>query len=264
MKSKSLRKYLAFARIGFNEARAERGELYGRVAFLLAILGIFSALWRAVDEATPSIGREPRTMLFYLATTEWILLSAPQIQFQIEADVRRGDLAYQVGRPVSYVGSVFAQALGMLAARSPLLLLASAVAAWLFAGGSPSDPSRFLYAIPLGLAASIVLVALNLTVGLSAFWFDDIAPLHWIVQKFSFVLGGLMLPLPLYPRFLARLAALTPFPAMLYGPASFAFDATPGHAFRLGLELAGWFVVIAGLGAALFRRAAATLQLNGG
>jgi ABC-2 type transport system permease protein len=264
MRRSDIRKYWAFARIGFTEARAERAELYGRAIFLAMILGVFSALWRAVGEATAPFAQSPRALVFYLAISEWILLSAPQIQFQIEGEVRRGDVVYQLGRPVSYVGGLFAQALGMLAARSPVLLVLGAVAGLVFAGGLPPEPWHCLYAVPFGLAASVVLVAINVSIGLSAFWLEDIAPLHWVMQKFGFVLGGLLLPLEFYPRYLVRLAALTPFPSVLYGPASFVFDAAPGRAIRLGFELAGWFIVIAGFSAAIFRRAASSLQLNGG
>jgi ABC-2 type transport system permease protein len=259
-----LRRYRAFARIGFYQACADRAELYGRIAFLVIILGIFSALWKAVGAAAAPFAESPRTLLFYLATTEWILLAAPQVQFEIEAEVRRGDMAYQLGRPVSYVGAVLAHAVGMLAARSPILLAASGIAAFLFAGGAPPDLWGLAYAIPLGVIGSLVLVGLNMVIGLAAFWLDDIAPLHWVVQKLTFVLGGLILPLPFYPHLLARMASLTPFPAVLYGPASFVVDGGPVRAVRIAFELAGWFVFILGLSAFLFRRASSALQLNGG
>jgi ABC-2 type transport system permease protein len=263
MSSRSWGKYFAFARIGFTEARAERSELYGRVVFFAVILGVFSALWRAVGEAN-ALAEGPRPLVWYLALTEWILLSAPQIQFQIEDEVRRGDVAYQLGRPVSYLGGVFARALGMLAARCPVLLVAGAGLAFLFAGGLPANAGRLMLAVPLGVAGSAVLVAIYIAIGLVAFWVHDVAPLHWVLQKSGFVLGGLLLPLSFYPRWLVRLAGFTPFPSLLYGPASFALGATADRAVGLGLELAGWFVFSAGCCVVLFRRATAGLQVNGG
>jgi ABC-2 type transport system permease protein len=264
MSPRHFAKYVAFARIGFTEAWSDRSEIYARSAFLGVILGIFSALWRAVAEAGMPLDESPRTLVWYLATTEWILLSAPQVQFQIEDEVRRGDVAYQLSRPGSYVGCRFAQALGMLAARAPVLLAAAGGAALLLAGGPPRDPMMLLYAVPFGLVGAVGFVALNIAIGLFAFWLGDIAPLHWVVQKLGFVLGGLMLPLELYPRPIARLAALTPFPCLLYGPASFLLSAGPERALGLGFELCCWLIVTAALSIALFRRAAMTMQLNGG
>ena len=45
---------------------------------------------------------------------------------------------------------------------------------------------------------------------LLAFWLQDVAPVYWVWQKLMFVLGGLMLPLELYPAFIQRAAAFTP------------------------------------------------------
>src|SRR5688572_32404258 len=73
-------KYAAFAALGFRQARAEPGELLGRVLFFGLILGVFSAVWRAVAETGASVQRDPREMLWYLAITEWVVLSAPMVQ----------------------------------------------------------------------------------------------------------------------------------------------------------------------------------------
>ena len=71
-----MRKYLAFARLGFLEARAEPGELLGRVLFFFMILGVFSAVWRAAAASAPG-APDPREMLWYIALTEWVVMSAP-------------------------------------------------------------------------------------------------------------------------------------------------------------------------------------------
>ena len=59
-------KYLAFAKLGLREARAEPGELLGRVLFFVLILGVFSSIWRAVAESTAATGQR-NEMLWYLA-----------------------------------------------------------------------------------------------------------------------------------------------------------------------------------------------------
>jgi ABC-2 type transport system permease protein len=264
MSPRRIVKYLAFARMGFTQARAERGELYGRLVFFGIILGVFSALWRAVADTGMPIGESPRTMVWYLAMTEWVLLSAPAIHFQIEDDVRRGDVAYQIARPASYLGSHLAQGLGSLAARAPVLLLVACSAAWIFAGGPPAHPIQLLRAIPLGAAASFVMTAWNLTLGLVAFWLGDVSPVSWIWQKLGFVLGGLMLPIELYPPLVVRIAHFTPFPALLNGPASFLLARAYLEPFSLATVLAGWFLIAWVLSLFLFRRATFTLHLNGG
>jgi hypothetical protein len=51
--------------------------VYGRVVFFAVVLGVFTSLWRAVAEVSMPIAAEPRTLVWYLAMTEWVVLSVP-------------------------------------------------------------------------------------------------------------------------------------------------------------------------------------------
>ncbi|HEY2409228.1 MAG TPA: hypothetical protein VGI10_24655 [Polyangiaceae bacterium] len=257
-------KYAAFARIAAALARAERGELLGRALFFPIILGVFAALWRAVGEAGMPLARTPSTLVWYLASTEWVLLSTPPVHFEIEQEVRRGDIAYHLPRPSSYAVSAFAQGLGVLSVRAPVLAAAAFVCAFVYGKGLPEHPLALLYVVPFGLAAQVVLLTFQLTIGLLAFWLQNVGPVYWVWQKSAFVLGGLMLPLELYPAAVQRLAHFTPFPALLYGPARFILGAPPTHGVELAWALAGWFAVAVLLATAVYGRALRALAVNGG
>ena len=191
-------KYAGFVRIAAAQARRERGELYGRVAFFAVILGVFSSLWRAVAEAGMPVATDPKALVWYLAVTEWIVLSAPPIHIEIQEAIRRGDIVCQLGRPASYVGARFAEGLGLLATRAPLLGVTACVCAFVFTGWMPSL-TVLACVVPFGLAAAALLTALYLWIGLLAFWLEDVSPVYWVSQKALFVLGGLMMPIELYP-----------------------------------------------------------------
>jgi hypothetical protein len=149
----TVRKYAAFTRIAAMQARRERGELYGRVVFFAVILGVFSSLWQATREAGVVLTGDPRTLVWYLASTEWILLSVPMVHVDIQEAVRRGDVVYLLGRPVSYVGAAFAEALGQLLMRAPMLAATAFVCAFAFTGWVP--PLRAVGAVAgFGLVAS--------------------------------------------------------------------------------------------------------------
>jgi viologen exporter family transport system permease protein len=256
-------KYAAFARIAVAQARQERGELYGRVAFFAVILGVFSSLWRAVAEAGMPVAADPKDLVWYLAATEWILLSAPPIHIEIQEAVRRGDVVYRLGRPVSYVIAEFAAGLGLLAVRAPILGVTAFLCAFAFTGSTP-PLSALAIVVPFGLAAAVLMTALYLGIGLLAFWLQDVSPVYWVWQKLMFVLGGLMLPLDLYPAFIQRAAAFTPFPVLLAGPASFVVRTglvTPGVLAR---NLVIWSCVTAIAVSWIFRRATSALTINGG
>ena len=259
----SARTYAAFARLAAARTLRTPGELAGRVAFFVVILGVFASLWRAAAEAGLAVDADPRALVWYLATTEWIVLTAPPIYLEIEEAVRRGDVACQLIRPVSYVGAAFADALGVIAVRAPALGLAAWLCAFAFTGWAP-PPAVLAAAVPLGVAAMALLAAIFLGIGLLAFWLEDVSPVYWVVQKLLFVLGGLMLPLEFYPEVLRGAAWLTPFPAVLAGPASLVLHGATAGFLACAVMLGVWGVAV-GLGVrAIFGRAASAISINGG
>jgi len=260
---KDVAKYAAFSRVAIAQVRHQFGDLAGRVAFFAVVLGVFSSLWRAVAEAGLPMGADPKQLLWYLAITEWITLSTPQVHLDIQETIRGGDVIYRLGRPASFVLGELATGLGLLAVRLPVLGLAAVVFASWFTGWVPS-PASLVIVVPFGIAAAAMLTALHVWIGLLAFWLQDVSPVYWVCQKLLFVLGGMMLPLHLYPDAVQRVAALTPFPVLLAAPGSFVFGAAMFAPAALAVRLALWCGVIA-LGMRwTFTRAAAGVTINGG
>jgi viologen exporter family transport system permease protein len=256
-------KYGAFARVAAAQARRDRGELFGRAAFFVVILGVFSSLWRAVAETGMPTASEPKALVWYLAATEWILLSAPLMHIEIQEAIRRGDVIYQLGRPVSYAGAMFAEGVGVLAARAPLLGVTAFMCAVVFTGWIP-PVNVLVRVVAFGLIGAALITALHVWIGLLAFWLDDVSPVYWVWQKLMFVLGGLMLPIDVYPRFIQTAAAFTPFPSVLGGPASFVLHGGMGNARGLASRLAIWGCATALAVWWTFRRATSGLTVNGG
>lgn len=260
---KTWRKYWALSRIAAVQTATERGELYGRTLFFAAILAVFTALWRAVAEAGMPLSARPAQMVWYLAASEWILLSTPARHLEIQEEVRRGDVAYQLPRPVAFPRATLAQCAGILAVRAPVLGVVAFGCAFLFTGTAPSLRT-VAWLVPFGLAASLVLAVLYLALGLVSFWLTDATPLYWVLGKLLFILGGLMLPLELYPQWLQSIARFTPFPYLLAGPAGFLIRAPGPAAFTLAACLAFWAVASCALVELLFWRARRSLELGGG
>jgi ABC-2 type transport system permease protein len=265
MNTRALGKYVAFARIARREFGRSRGEVWGRVLFFGVILGVFSALWRAIAEAGMPVSARPDELVWYLAITEWIVLSVPPMNVEIESAVRRGDVVYRLPRPVSYVGSLLAEGAGQVSARLPLLGAAGFAFAWFLTESFPARPLALLaLVIPLGAFAALVLMTIYVSLGLLAFWLGETMPVYWICQKLLFVFGGLMLPLELYPRVLLDVAAFTPFPSLLYGPASIVLGASATDAARVGASLVFWLLTFTAIAALVFRSARRNLELHGG
>ena len=257
-------KYLAIAAAAARRSGHERAELAGRAVFFVVILFIFSRLWHVVLASGPSPWAGERELIWYLAVTEWCVLSVPAIFLAIEADVRSGDVACQLVRPVSYVGARVAEGAGDAAVRLLVLGAAGATGAWLLAGGLPAGARGLLLVPPLVVLSSLLAVLAAVAIGLSAFWIVDTSPVMWIWSKLLFVLGGLFLPLEIYPDWLRAVARYTPFPSMLWGPARMAFGWAPRLALGTAAELIGWNVLALAVLAWLGRRAAGRLTVHGG
>jgi ABC-2 type transport system permease protein len=159
---------------------------------------------------------------------------------------------------------MYCQGLGLLAVRAPVLGFGVVLSALAFTRELP-DPSSFVWVCLFGLAAMALIIAWYLLLGLTAFWLDDVAPLYWIWQKALFLLGGLMLPLELYPAWIRALGALTPFPSLLSGPASaLTTDMTVPSGLALAVRQAGWSLAVVALAALLFTHVTRRMQIKGG
>ncbi|HXT48688.1 MAG TPA: hypothetical protein VN717_08605, partial [Gemmatimonadaceae bacterium] len=153
--------------------------------------------------------------------------------------------------------------IGALAMRAPVLLVAACATGLAF-GGRPAHPGVITRVVAIGIIAIVVMSIWYAALGLLAFWLGDIAPVYWIWQKLTFVLGGLLLPLSFYPDIVIRIARATPFPALLTGPASFVLARPVFGTLELLAWLVVWLIVASAVALLLFKRATRTLQLNGG
>jgi len=258
-------KYLAIARVAFWQRLSERAVLVGRIGFYFLVLLVFSCVWRTLFAAHPEQARGGTAgdYVWYLAVTEWIMLSQPSLHLDIEADVHSGDIAYQLARPMSYVGGKLAEGLGDLLLRLLTLAPFGLLFARLFSG-QWADPLALCCAALVGALAAAVLLLAYAGIGLCAFWLHDTTPVYLVWQKLMFVLGGLMVPLSLYPEWLQVLARYLPFASFLYAPGRLVLDGRASFDWGLLLELCGWLVLGALSVAGLERLGRRSIEIQGG
>lgn len=200
--------------------------LIGLSLFLITCLLIFAHIWQIAAAKTGAIDLHPTQLLWYIAFNEWILVSCPDVHDDMEHDLRSGRLAYLLPRPISYLGSVFSEGLGILCTNLLVLGIVTFSFTWLRTGALPFDFSVFPITIGIGILAGCVGLIFRMLIGISAFWLQQVGPFEWIWDKLLFTLGGLMLPLAVYPLWLQKIAHLTPFPAILGQRSALAIDAS--------------------------------------
>src|SRR5262245_36097786 len=165
--------YLYVARTAVRSNLAYLGEVAARVIFLTVLLYIFLQLWRLTyaESGTDRLGGLTLAqMLWYLAITESITLSAPAVAPEIDADGRTGALAVHLLRPLSYPLYRLWTTLGERAVRFSLNAVVGCAIAFLFAGPIPLSAGGIgLFVLSLPLAFAIDFTG-YLVIGLFAFW----------------------------------------------------------------------------------------------
>src|SRR6266566_3279865 len=229
--SLSLRKYTAVLRVSVGNNLAYIIEVVFRTIFLVVFIFVFEQLWKttfAIRGITALDGFDINTMIWYLAATETLALSLPQLT---------------------------------------RLVLNSAVAftiALIFVGPPPFTWMGLLaWPLVVFLAASIEYVV-YFSIGLLAFWTEETTPFFLIVNRLALVLGGVLAPLEVLPQPIRAISQVLPFSAVLYGPARtlvhFQLDHFGWLLLQQGITLAIGSLVLLAIYWAATRR----VNINGG
>jgi len=244
-----------------------RGELAARAISMVLFLGVFTALWTAAysfNQQDEMVGYSLPQILWYLAMTETVALSTSHIFLDISEAVKAGDLAYLLIRPISYPLNQVAHSLGNSAPRFVLNLLTSSIVITLGAGGISGSWVGLAAFMLMACLALILDALIAVLIGLTAFWLEEVTPVYLIYQKLLFTIGGLFLPLEMFPVWLQRIALWLPFRFIANAPARIfvRFDLSV-----FVTSVAGQIVYIVVMGVLLmgvWRAAQRRLVVNGG
>ena len=248
---------LALIALGWRRSAADRAGSLGRLAFYWLLLMIFWALWQATPlHELRQPGTDATRLFWYMTVTECVLIAVGFPYRAVERDIQSGEIAAALLRPLPYAVAILAEWIGATGHRL-VLLAAGGLVAGVWATGTVAIPLAVVPVLLLSIAIAAILVLLcQLQLGYAAAWTGSSAPLFWIWQKLTFILGGVMIPLTLYPAPYGSLAAASPFAAMFFAPASFLLDGSPRAILAtLGLQLV-WLTVV-GMATLLIARAAA-------
>lgn len=260
-------KYGVAFRVSLRNQLAYAGEVWLRTIFIALIMFIFASLWRTtygeMGRATVG-GFTLAQMLWYLAITESIVLSRPRETFRIDEEVRTGDIVYALARPYHFVLFRYAAVLGERLPRLAINLAVALPLAWAFSGGVGLAPAGLAPGAVALLGAMTVDFLFVLSVQLLAFWVEDASGFQFIYDRLLMILGGVLLPVGLFPTRLAAVARALPFSAIINGPAQTLVGFAPAEFLVLLARQAAALLVAAAITATLFRLGARGIQSNGG
>jgi ABC-2 type transport system permease protein len=254
----------AFFLLGWRRAVAERAANFGRLAMYALLLFIFWALWNATPiEELRSANLSVEQLFWYLAATEVVAMSVGFPYRTVETDIVSGSIATSLNRPLSYTLVLLADCVGETSYRFVLMAAAGfAICVWT----THSIPFGWATGVSLAVTlwvACVMVVLSQLQLGLLSAWTKSAAPAFWVWQKLFFVLGGLIIPLTLYPPALRAVAEATPFAAMLFLPASLTFDGAAERVLIVYFAQFVWLALHAVSAWAINRAAESTFLLRG-
>lgn len=259
------RKYSAVAQTAARSRIAHWQEMGAKSLFFGIILFTFSGLWQCVLGTNGTLLNFTRQQLiWYLTITEAITLSSTKLASEIEQDVKSGQIAYLLAKPLNYLLYQATYYAGEVIICILLNLLSGGLIALLLVGAPPTTLPSLAQTLILILLGVTVQFCLRAAIALLSFFVEECRPFYWIYSKLIFTLGGLFIPIDLYPDSLRRLAKMLPFQTITYGPARM-FISGDWHTFaRLAGTALLWCILLACLLRYEFSQGVKQINVNGG
>jgi ABC-2 type transport system permease protein len=163
-------------------------------------------------------------MLWYLVATEAFILSSPKTWMEVEQDVRSGRIAVLLIHPMSYALTHLSKALGERIPRFVVSLIVGSLIATVLVGPiswTPTGVAMFLCILP---SAFLLDFLGSFLIGLCAFWMESVNGIALIYTRAMMLLGGVMLPIEIYPDWLQPVLRRLPFSSMVYAPGRMFVD----------------------------------------
>jgi ABC-2 type transport system permease protein len=252
---------------GFRRYATYRAATFAGV-FTNSVWGFIRAyIMLALFDLRPHIGGfDVRDVLTYTFVTQGFLM--PMAMFgwsEIEDRIRTGDVVTDLYRPVDFQLYWLSQDAGRALFQTlfrgipPVL-----VGALFFTLRLPSvgDAALFVVSCCLGLLVSF---GIRFLVNLTAFWLLDARGLNQLATMLNLALGGVAVPIVLFPHAFEVVARALPFASMAQIPLEVYLGKHHG-ADALGMLAlqAGWAVFLLGAGRVVLARATRKVVVQGG
>lgn len=262
-----VRKYFYIAKTSLTDGLVYIMDVFGRTFFFAFIISVYLLLWKKIygNEDALLDGFNLQKMIWYLIITEIITLSGTRIYQEVSADVKSGNIAYLLNKPYNYVAYTFFNSIGKIFLAMMINTTVGLIIGCISVGRIPTFK---LYTVPfiaicilLGLALDFFI---NFALALTAFWVEENTPFRWIYQKLVFTLGGMLLPLDLFPDALEFIAKRLPFASVTYGPGKVGVDFSFGLFGEIIIVQIGYLILTILCCVFIYKRGVRVLNVNGG
>ncbi len=251
-------------KVNFQHGLAYRDDIFDNLVRMLVEVIISRQLWIALYQGREAIsGVTLRQVITYsfmnIAVARlyslWIIMN-------VNDNIRKGDVIFDISRPVSFRHIICCQAIGRALTAS---LPAAIVLHLVFKIVMPESFYVWMTFIISLIFGFFTLFLIDYLISLLGFWFVEVGGFQWSKESIVAILGGSYLPLWLYPSFLKSILEWLPFRGVSYTPlAIFIGKIGPEQAIRdIAVQLA-WILALALLSRLIYSAAVKKLAVQGG
>ncbi len=219
--------YTAFVSFGWRQALQERAVMMVQLITYALLITIFASVFQVTpfDELPSSIALNVTMMIWYITVTEIVTFAGGGGNFhEVRGDILGGQFLASLQRPKSYFRMRICTLMGANIIRSLVFLTGGIILGIFFTKAIPYNFAQIIFLLISIYLGTFINSVVCFILSLIEVWGPYARPAMWISQKCAFLLGGLILPLQLYPQWMQTLASFTPYPAMLNIPGKIAFN----------------------------------------
>lgn len=266
-------KYLYVISVGIQNTLVYRVNFLFRAVFgLIPLMGTLY-LWRAIyagkspDALIGDFTLQAMISYYLLVTVIDALTAVAEDDWQIAEDIKEGAISQFLLKPMDYLtyrlclyfsGRIIYTAVAII----PVALFIFYLRDYFVA--PPDGLTMALFGLSVVLAA-LLQFFLAYIMALLAFWVLDVSTFIFIQFAFEYICSGHLFPLSILPAALAKALQLTPYPYLVYFPASVYLGHVTGADLARGLAIqATWVMIGYGLARGVWARGIRRYSAAGG
>lgn len=232
-----------------------------RSEFLLYMLSgvtplLMMFVWMSIADTGVTGNRGGTWFAAYFLTAYGVRQLCPiWLTRELDEEVRLGRLSAYLLRPINPYWRLLGWHGADMAIRAPIVFLFVPIALWASGGYVELSLENLPVFVLAALGGMLLHFHMEYLLGLTAFWTDQSLAFEGFYLLLFYILGGLMVPIELFPHAVRDLILLTPFPYIFGFPTEIALGVPDDAALLRGLLVqGGWLIGLAGLGQLMWRR----------
>lgn len=262
------RKYWRHTALAIQETLAYRLSYVVNMLSAVITYSVIFCIWSAVYSSRDSVGdfRWDEMKSYLIVSLFLSALVSMSSEFRISRQIRTGNIACELLRPVDYQKASLAITLGN--SLSEGVIIGVACLAFAFVAGATVAPATPLAWAGFAAATLVSMATKFLMVyafGLVCFWTTSLMGVSWLRKALTDFFSGALIPIALFPPWLKDVSDWLPFRSIVSVPANAFTGRLAGTDLARDLAIGvAWVVALWFLSRLVWSRAMRKITIQGG